>query len=124
MYTVSTEIRFRAKHALKMAGGAAEPMHDHNWRARAVVQTEHLDADGMVIDFYQIKRLLREAVRPLGESESINAVGEFQRAGINPSTEQIARYIYERLAGELPEGLVLTEMVVWETADCRGGYGR
>jgi 6-pyruvoyltetrahydropterin/6-carboxytetrahydropterin synthase len=124
MYIAATEIRFQAKHALRMSPDFTEPMHGHDWRVRASIGAEQLDSNGMVIDFYVLKRLLRQAVSPLEQSESINAMPEFQGLGINPSTEQIARFIYEKLAGQLPAGLSLVEVVVWETAECRGGYSR
>jgi 6-pyruvoyltetrahydropterin/6-carboxytetrahydropterin synthase len=122
MYTAETEIRFRARHALRLSGGTVEPMHEHDWRVRATVQSDRLDADGMVIDFYRLKKLLREAVRPLSECESINTLAVFQKPPANPSTEQIARYIFDHLACRFPAEATLTEITVWETADCRGSY--
>jgi len=40
----------------------------------------------------------------------------------NPSTEVLARYIFEELTARLPGGVELTEVTAWETPGCAATY--
>ena len=119
MYRISTEICFEAAHWLEL-GGQREARHDHAWRVRVQVEAEELDEGGLVMDFHELRGLLADAVEPLAEAGCLNDVGDL--TGGNPSTELVARYVYDRLAGQLPRGRRLREVTVWETADCEATY--
>ena len=59
------------------------------------------------------------------QAEHINNLTEFAAGNdinVNPSTERIARYIYDGFAGQLPGQVRLTEVLVWETPDNRAAY--
>ena len=120
MYTVAREIRFRAGHYLQLAGGKREAAHEHQWRVRATVEAGELNGQGMVMDFHVLGGLLREAVAPLTGVAMINDLAVFSED--NPSTERLARYIYDALWGSMPAGVELRKVVVWETKDCRASY--
>jgi len=122
MYEIAVEIVFHAGHFLKLPQGPRESLHRHAWRVRITVASEVLDAAGLVMDFHQLRNLLRQTVAPLEKPQAINDLPEFTGADKNPSTERIARYIYDRLLTQLPRSVSLTEVFVWETPTCRAGF--
>ena len=119
MYRATVDITFRAVHSLQV-GPVQEQPHEHLWRARAVVCADQLDADGLVMDFRLLRRRLTQAVKPLTDADAVNALPDL--AGLNPSTERLARYIHDRLAGHLPDRVHLEELILWETPHCRASY--
>ena len=122
MYSLSTEIFFEAGHYLELPGGKKEQTHRHEWRVQATLDPVDLDDYELVIDFDRLQQQLREIVEPMRQADAINDLPEF--ANINPSTERIARYIYDRLLEQLPGRIKLKEVQVWETPHCHVGYRR
>ncbi|OQA00415.1 MAG: 6-carboxy-5,6,7,8-tetrahydropterin synthase [Planctomycetes bacterium ADurb.Bin412] len=120
MYTATVEITFKATHSLLLPDNQKEPLHEHDWKVTATVESRQLDAYGMVIDFHKLQKLLKKTVEPLGRAASVNELPDFQNG--NPSTECIAKYIYDRMAGKLVGNLTLRKVVLWETPDCRACY--
>ncbi|MBN1844890.1 MAG: 6-carboxytetrahydropterin synthase [Sedimentisphaerales bacterium] len=121
MYHVACEIRFRAGHYLQ-GPDHAERLHVHSWRLRAVVEAERLDEDGLVMDFDRLEEHLRRIVAPLEQARSLNDLDAF--AGRNPSTERLARHVFDQLSREIDEPLRLREVTVWERPGCSGQYRR
>ncbi|HMN40638.1 MAG TPA: 6-carboxytetrahydropterin synthase [Phycisphaerales bacterium] len=109
MFQVSVEREFCAAHALDIQG-VREPVHGHNFRLIVAVEGERLDADGLLLDFHALERLVDEVIRPLNTAD-LNASGALVDEGgarINPTAEAIARHIGDRvgagLAGITPDG--------------------
>ena len=122
MYSIAVDIIFNAGHFLVLSDGKCEQPHRHDWRARATVEAEELGKFEVVMDFQHLRQLLRQIVEPLEQAQNINELLCFSNVGKNPSTEQIARYIYDKLAENLPERIRAAEILVWETPDCRAAY--
>jgi len=124
MYEVSVEETFAAGHALRGYRGQCEKVHGHNYRVRAVIQGERLDSNGLLVDFVELKRVLRAIVERL-DHVFLNDQPPFDQ--INPTAENMARYFYEQLsqglAGLAPENLVrLAEVKIWETDTATATY--
>jgi 6-pyruvoyltetrahydropterin/6-carboxytetrahydropterin synthase len=98
MFEISVESSFSAAHRLKNYHGPCENLHGHNWLVRATVRCEALDASGLGIDFRVLKGRLREILDEF-DHKDLNAV--LDARSINPSSENIARYIFEKLEYEL-----------------------
>lgn len=98
MFEISIESSFSAAHRLKNYQGPCENLHGHNWLVRATVRCETLNASGLGIDFKILKDHLKVI---LGEFDhkDLNAILDPLR--INPSSENIARYIFEKLEKSL-----------------------
>jgi 6-pyruvoyltetrahydropterin/6-carboxytetrahydropterin synthase len=101
MYEISVESSFSAAHRLKNYRGPCETLHGHNWLVRATVRCESLDASGLGIDFKVLKDHLK-AILGEFDHKDLNAV--LDPLKINPSSENIARYIFEKLEKNLPAG--------------------
>jgi 6-pyruvoyltetrahydropterin/6-carboxytetrahydropterin synthase len=112
MYTIRVSASFSAAHHLRDYGGKCENPHGHNWRVTACLGGEELDSTGMLFDFGDLKTLLREAIAEL-DHRDLNTHPYF--ANVNPTAENIARWIYERLAGALPPQVWLIEVTAEET---------
>jgi 6-pyruvoyltetrahydropterin/6-carboxytetrahydropterin synthase len=94
MYEISVENHFSAAHRLKNYQGPCENLHGHNWVVKATVRCEKLDACGIGIDFRILKNHLAAILDEL-DHKDLNAV--LDHLDINPSSENIARYIFEKL---------------------------
>jgi 6-pyruvoyltetrahydropterin/6-carboxytetrahydropterin synthase len=105
MFQISVDREFCAAHALDIQG-VREPVHGHNFRLTVAVEGDRLDADGLLLDFHALERLVDGVIRPLNVSD-LNAapalVGEGGKR-VNPSAEAIARHIGDRVAQGL-EGI-------------------
>ena len=114
MYEVSVEHTFAAGHALRNYKGKCENVHGHNYRVRVVVRGEQLDETGMLADFVELKRLLRDISEPF-DHVFLNDIEPF--IALNPSAENIARYICEQMQERLkqPNLVEVAEVKVWES---------
>ena len=120
MYEISVESSFSAAHRLKNYQGPCENLHGHNWFVRAYVTCEKLDACGLGIDFRVLKGHLKKILDEF-DHKDLNAV--FDPVRVNPSSENIARYIYEKLETALSgwNGRV-ARVEVFETPGCCAAY--
>jgi 6-pyruvoyltetrahydropterin/6-carboxytetrahydropterin synthase len=114
MFEVSVERTFAAGHALRNYHGKCENVHGHNYRVQITVQGEQLDANGLLVDFLELKRLTDEVIEYL-DHRFINDLVPFDI--LNPSAENIAKYFYDRvstgLAQEIPTRI--SAVKIWET---------
>jgi 6-pyruvoyltetrahydropterin/6-carboxytetrahydropterin synthase len=122
MFEVSIEASFAAGHALRGYRGKCENPHGHNYRVRVVVEGPELDGIGLLEDFTELKRIVREVTDGL-DHRFLNDQAPFD--AVNPSAENLARYIFEqterRLAGR-ERGVRLSSVTVWETDTAAATY--
>lgn len=119
MYILEVEDSFSAAHQLREYQGKCEKLHGHNWRVRLTVAGTELDRCGMLVDFTVLKRSLREALARYDHA-FLNEVEPFMR--INPTSENLARELAERLAAQMPAGAQVEAVTVWESERCRATY--
>lgn len=106
---------FAAAHQLRLGDGSLEPLHGHNWQVRFIAARADggLDETGTVHDFHDIEPRL-ERVLAVMHNRHLNDLPAF--ADLNPTTEHVARHVGTSV--ELPPGLRVVEVEVWETPDC------
>ena len=121
MFTIRVETRFRASHQLILPDGQKEPLHHHDWLASAGVSSERLDNMGVVMSFQKLKAMLDSAVADF-DNAAIEAVGYFQQN--NPSAENVAKYIYDKLRAGLPDGVKLRNVRVIEEPGCSATFSQ
>ena len=86
---------FSAAHALRHYQGKCENMHGHNYAVEMSVEGENLTPDTeFVADFSELKQVLRAELARL-DHRDLNVTPPFDR--INPSSENLARYLWQRL---------------------------
>jgi len=94
MYEISVESHFSAAHHLNHYRGSCENIHGHNWLVRVTVGCDTLDDAGLGIDFRVLKGHLKGLIDEF-DHKDINVI--FDPLTLNPSSENIARYIFEKL---------------------------
>ncbi|HTZ11100.1 MAG TPA: 6-carboxytetrahydropterin synthase, partial [Candidatus Margulisiibacteriota bacterium] len=96
--------------------GKCEELHGHNWRVEMVVSQEGLDKTGMVEDFTYLKKILKSQLEKL-DHKYLNKLPYFQK--VNPTSENIARYIFDALKLKL---LNIKSVTVWENNNSCATY--
>ncbi len=119
MFTISVETSFWASHQLLLPEGSKEPVHHHNWLVSAGLSSEKLNSMAVVMNFQKLKAMLDDIVAEF-DNTSLNEISYFRQN--NPSAENVARYIYEKLRAKLPEGVKLQNVRVVEEPGCTANF--
>ncbi len=98
MFNIFIQSHFSAGHHLRDYPGNCERPHGHNWKVEVTVKATKLDELGMGIDFRTLKAAVKEVLDTLDHSD-LNEHPDFQ--SINPSSENIAAYIFRNLQKDL-----------------------
>jgi len=111
MYELMVELHFDAAHRIVESGGRCERLHGHTWKVEVFIQGKELDERGLVIDFAELKEIASRQVR------------ELDHQYLNPTTENIARYLFQKVQGEIDlERLKVSRVRVWEARDACASY--
>ena len=124
MFSVTVRDHMMIAHSLRgEVFGPAQELHGATYVVDVTFRRATLDADGIVLDIGRAAELLRAV---LGELGYRNLDDEAEFAGMNTTTEALARVIADRLAETLGEaaqdldGLVVTlheSHVAWASFD-------
>lgn len=126
MYSVTKKIHFCYGHRLLNYTGKCRHLHGHNGLLEIRIDKPELDDLGMVMDFVEIKSVVKNWVdEELDHKLILNVadpmIPEFDKHKQpyitlqgNPTAEAIARYIFDHcLAQKLP----IHSVRLWETPD-------
>ena len=94
MYRIKVKRSFGAAHRLRHYRGKCENLHGHNWEVEVTAASDKLDHLGMVMDFGILKEKLDEVLMEM-DHKYLNRISVFRKK--NPSSENVAEYIYRRL---------------------------
>ena len=119
MFELVVETDFAAAHNIREYGGNCERLHGHNWKVRVELRARRLDRLGMVMDFREVKARLTEVLKLL-DHQYLNELKPFRKK--NPTTENIAYFIFGRLSPALPKGVSVGKVTVWESDRCAASY--
>ena len=110
------EYRFEAAHLLPHLpdGHRCRRLHGHSFRFDVTLTGPVDERTGFLIDFDDLDKL----VQPIVDKVDHYYLNEVEGLA-NPSSEVLARWIWQRLAPELPQ---LTAICVAETCDARCVY--
>ena len=119
-YELSVKTSFAAAHQLNGYEGVCENLHGHNWKVEVFVNADKLNDIGIALDFKVLKNKTKEILSVL-DHKNLNQVPPFDK--INPSSENIARWLYKRL-GDILESLdvKVSKVCVWETDNYCASY--
>ncbi|MDD5063626.1 MAG: 6-carboxytetrahydropterin synthase [Phycisphaerae bacterium] len=121
MFTIKLETCFWASHQLALPDGSKEPLHHHNWAVVAKVSGDNLDGMGLVMDFGQLKAKVDEITSGF-DNVQLDRIDYFQRN--NPSAENVAKYIFDKLEPKLPNGVKLRSVRVAEEPGCSAKFSK
>jgi 6-pyruvoyl-tetrahydropterin synthase len=102
MFSVTVRDHMMVAHSLSGdVFGPAQRLHGATFVVDATFRAEHLDADGIVVDIAKAADQLHAV---LGELGFRNLDDEPALAGMNTSTEALARVVADRLAARVHAG--------------------
>ncbi|MDD2679920.1 MAG: 6-carboxytetrahydropterin synthase QueD [Candidatus Omnitrophica bacterium] len=116
MYKIKIEGDFSAAHNLRGYRGKCEELHGHNWKVEVEVASPKVDKIGMVMDFKCLKEKLYSILEKL-DHKYLNSIAYFKK--INPTSENIAKYIYDNLKNKIRG---LQAVTVWESDKASATY--
>lgn len=122
MFEVSVDESFAAAHNLRNYHGKCEDLHGHNYKVRVTLAGKELDASGLLYDFVHLKQVIQGVIRSL-DHKYLNELKPFE--ALNPSAENLARYIYDETAKQLlkaANGAGVSSVTVWETDTAAATY--
>ena len=120
MYELKIITSFAAAHCLREFRGKCESLHGHNWKVEVRIRSSELDRIGLVMDFKEIKLATNEVLEEL-DHRHLNDLPAFQQE--NPSSENIARYLYNELSRRINRGPIrVSRVTAWESEDACASY--
>jgi len=135
MLTVSKQCLFDAAHVLTNHAGQCKNLHGHTYRVIVEV-AEGAERQDMVIDFKDLKQVIREVIlerfdhafiynqASVSECEIADVIAKHGMKSVGlpfrSTAESLARYFYE----ELSERLNIVSVKVYETPESCAEYRR
>ncbi len=131
LHRVTKAIEFCYGHRLINHHGKCRHLHGHNGLIEVDLESDSLDDTGMVMDFGEIRDLLKGWVDANLDHRMIlcrrdRAVPVLRELGEpmylideNPTAENIAKHIYEQARRQ---GLMVSEVRLWETPSSCAAY--
>ena len=126
-YLVTLTVEIDAGHRLRRHQGKCWNVHGHHYVFKVVVGSDKLTHDGFVIDFGDLKPLIKEVTDQLDHAfiyEKGDPVGDFIKScGLKvveldcpPTAENLAKFIFDHLNKRLKmTGLKLIKVECFET---------
>jgi 6-pyruvoyltetrahydropterin/6-carboxytetrahydropterin synthase len=119
-YLVKVERRFAAAHAVRGYDGSCERLHGHNFAVTAVAEATTLDEIGIAIDFKELSKRLDDVLEVL-DHQNLNELAAFSAR--NATAENLAAFVYERLAPQVEAlGAKLRRVTVEESPKYAASY--
>ena len=128
MFEVSVEETFAAVHALRGYRGKCENVHGHNYKVRVTLAGHELSSIGLLYDFKDLKDAIHCTIGKL-DHQFLNEIAPFD--ALNPSAENLAKYLYEEITRLLAENGAKSNpsapcavkcVTVWETDTTTASY--
>ncbi len=120
VHEVYVKTHFSAAHCLEGYDGDCARMHGHNWIIEVYVRCERLNEIGIGIDFRDIKIAVKDVLQGL-DHFNLNELPAFR--SVNPTSENIARYLYKELARKLNgDAIRISKVKVSETPGAGAFY--
>jgi 6-pyruvoyltetrahydropterin/6-carboxytetrahydropterin synthase len=128
MFELKVTSHFAAAHNLREFYGKCEDLHGHNWFVEIKVRAQETDNIGLVMDFGIIKKHLKNVLE-LIDHKYLNELPEFKDGptrATNPTSENIAKFIFDRLAPYIQEDSTgrawLYSVSAWESDNASATY--
>lgn len=119
-FEIFVQTHFSAAHHLRGYSGKCEKPHGHNWTIIVYVKCAKLNEIGIGIDFCDVKSAIKDTFEKLDHTD-LNTLPQFRDE--NPSSENIAKYLYRELSCRLNnQEIHVTRVCVSETSTCGVSY--
>jgi 6-pyruvoyltetrahydropterin/6-carboxytetrahydropterin synthase len=120
MFEISIQSYFSSAHNLRDYNGQCEAVHGHNWKVEVFVKSKELNDIGLAIDFKDLKKITKNILSEL-DHKNLNEIPPFDK--INPSSENIARFLFNRIKKEIKvPSVTVSKISVWESHNSVASY--
>lgn len=109
IFEVMIEREFSSAHQLRGYKGKCENLHGHNYKVEIYARGRELNDTGLLIDFVELKKAADEVTRYL-DHRNLNELPPFDEE-LNPSAENIARFVLEYLNTRVADDRVCVHRV-------------
>lgn len=120
MYYVTKEFEFASSHNLRNYEGPCQRVHGHNYKLQVTVKSEKLNQQGMVIDFSDLKSIVKDIIFKKYDHMHLNDVEPFDK--LNPTAENMTSVFYNMINTRLPENVKVHSIKIWETSTSFAEY--
>jgi 6-pyruvoyltetrahydropterin/6-carboxytetrahydropterin synthase len=125
MFELKVKTRFAGAHQLTMVGQKCENLHGHNWHVEVCVAGSKLNPAGVLVDFGDVKKAVRQVVEGDLDHRFLNELEIFDN--MQPTSERIAVYIARRVQSLLEEqgldsNIRVSKVMAWESDDACATY--
>ena len=103
MYELEISRVISCAHRLIGYQGECCNLHGHNYRITVVLRAGKLDEIGIAFDFTKLKRVTDDALAGYDHA-CLNDLADFRE--VNPTSENIARVLYRKMADAINDGNV------------------
>lgn len=120
MYFLTHSFDFEAAHFLRDYKGKCANMHGHTYKVELSIKGEKLQANGILVDFSFIKKVVNEIVVSNFDHKVLNEVMDE-----NPTAENLARLIYDSVQLQFAMNgfeVSVDYVRVWETSNNSATY--
>ncbi len=111
MFELTVRHEFSSAHFLRDYSGQCRNLHGHTWKTAVTVKGKELNKIGVMADFVELKASLQTIMEELDHT-CLNDHKYFKTH--NPTTENIARFIYTEYARRI-KPLKMVRVQVWES---------
>ena len=98
-FEVMIERNFSSAHQLRGYRGKCENLHGHNYKIEIYARGKELNNIGLLVDFVELKQAADDLVTYL-DHKNLNELEPFV-VEQNPSAENVARFVLEKLAAKI-----------------------
>ena len=121
MFEIGIVEEFAAVLSLEGDFGPATRLHGHTYKVQVVVQGDVLDETGVLYDISRLRDSLKDILSHL-HYQNLNELEEFKH--INPTVENVSKYIHDRMALALRGEVGGLKVTVWESPTAFSSYWR
>ena len=120
MYELRIISHLAAAHQLRDFHGPCENLHGHNWKIEVFVTGKEVGENGILIDFRELKEATEKVIQEL-DHRFLNELEYFRN--VNPSSENIARFIFDSLSQTFTgDSVRVSKVTAWESDSACATY--
>ena len=130
MLSITKVFTFEAAHAISCYDGACKNIHGHSYQLHVTVAGKIVEETAMIMDFKKLKSIVQQEV--LNDFDhalllKINELNTELSHGLStkliwmkqePTAEYLLLEILARIRKQLPNGVLLKRLKLYETATC------
>lgn len=126
---ISKQFEFSMGHVLNNYEGKCHRLHGHNYQLEVTVESSQLDSSGFVMDFSDLKAIVTPLINAEldhhfwvyvkdSRARALIELGA-RSVAFEPTAENIVSYFETVISKELPDGVTLAQIELYETSNSK-----